>query len=236
MKNIIQVDTATGVAEELQPFLQKHLTESGWALVRVRSAEDMAEAMWSIAQAVGPMFGHRAGYHIMESNGDERRLPVHTEGVSYQHNIIPYLAIGCIIPAISGGETRVFDGRKAARLIDQVPELSGATIEYSTVSNPSVGQVRSLVVPGFGRVLRYRGRVISNRVISSSSLTEDELYQRVDAILEQCVVLCHHWEAGDLLFLDNRITLHDRLPFVGYRQMMRIRYNDENFPRLCYLP
>lgn len=63
--------------------------------------------------------------------------------------------------------------------------------------------------------------------MSGEYSSEDEVYDVVDTVLaEECLLLDHHWTSGELLFVDNRVTVHGRSAFVGERQMVRIRYDD----------
>lgn len=81
-------------------------------------------------------------------------------------------------------------------------------------------------------VLRYRAQVSTNRI--SGCRNPDEVYETVNAILERCVMATHRWEKGDLLFINNMTTLHDRLPYKGERKMVRVRFGDAHHTALTY--
>lgn len=214
------------------------LNESGWALVQIHEAseESLLRTMLDISVRVGKSLSTNSlGYHILESRHAPEKLPAHTEGISNAAGIIPYFALGCLQPSVYGGETRIFDGRRAARLAQQDSLLSGVEIEYSALANPEAAKRHPLVVFERGGVLRYRSKVVTNRLVQTrSELNEEEIYKRVDAILEESVIACHKWQVGDLLFVNNEITLHDRLPFSGKRRMLRVRYNDTEHIKMRY--
>jgi alpha-ketoglutarate-dependent taurine dioxygenase len=87
-----------------------------------------------------------------------------------------------------------------------------------------------------GSVLRYRAKTPNNKVIltKNKKITEKYLYQTVDEVLQECVILKHRWTVGDILFVNNAITLHDRLPYVGVRKMLRVRFDEENNSTVKY--
>lgn len=190
--------------------------------------------MLIIATLVGQILGESISYHTIDITDSNETLAIHTECISNEDGIVPYFALGCIKPSIKGGETRIFDGRMAAKMIDNIPELSDVMIEYSALANPSAKIIYPLVTPKHGRTVRYRSKVETNFVLSSGGLHEDKMYNVVDEIIHKSLILSHKWNSGDLLFVNNLFTLHDRLPFVGNRKMLRIRYNDKLNSRIRY--
>lgn len=234
MDNIIHFDSRVSIKNDLLPFLSDHLSNTGWALVKIESSEKVESDLLIISALAGHVFGENFGYHIMDATNSNEPLALHTEGISNDNGIIPYFALGCIKPSVSGGETRIFDGRKAATIIDAVFELADVTIEYSALANPKARVRYPLVVSKDCRVVRYRSKVETNFVVNSGGFTECEMYQRVDAIIQSCLIVSHQWSVGDLLFVNNLITLHDRLPFTGHRRMLRVRYNDTLNTRIKY--
>jgi|GEM_PF-2742114 len=234
MDNVIYFESVTGIKDTLIPFLEKHLSTSGWALVRIEPSPKTESDMLIIATLAGQVLGESFGYHTLDATNSEEILAVHTEGISNESGIVPYFALGCIKPADSGGETRLFDGRLAAIEIDNVTELSNVVIEYSALANPSTRVHYPLVIPEYGRTLRYRSNVETNLVLSSGGFPENEMYQKVDEIVRNSLIVSHYWNAGELLFVNNLFTLHDRLPFQGNRRMLRVRYNDTLNSRIRY--
>lgn len=235
MQNILAFDSRTSIRDSLQPFLKKHLNDEGWVLIKVNPSEKIMGDMLIIATLVGEfLFCKSIAYHMLDNNDSKEPLAVHTEGISHASGIVPYFALGCINSPISGGETRIFDGRKAAKMIDEVPELEGVEIEYFALANPDSRIRHPLIVSDYGRTVRYRSRVESNLVINSGTFSEKEMYECVDDIILKSLLVSHTLEVGDLLFVNNLFTLHDRLPFSGNRQMLRIRYNDFQNTRVRY--
>ncbi len=236
MNKRLTINRHTSIRQKIWPDLQDSLQTVGWALLQVEDVNEKVESdMLTISTLVGQMLQSiNMGYHTLDSTGSDEILSVHTEGISNTSGIIPYFALGCVIPSDTGGETRLFDGRLAAQRVSAEPELSGAIIEYSALANPTERVRYPLVVPDSGGTLRFRSKVVTNRVISSGSLSEDEMYARIDQILDESLIVTHKWSIGELMFVNNIITLHDRLPFSGRRRMLRVRYNDEINARIRY--
>ncbi len=234
MSNVLFLDTKASVKSTLLPFLSANLPTEGWALVKIEPSVKIESDMLVICTLAGTDLGENFGYHTLDATGSNDILALHTEGISNDSRIIPYFALGCIKPSSSGGETRLFDGRKAAAAIDAIPGLNDVIIEYSALANPQARIRYPLVVTEGERVVRYRSKVETNFIIKSGKFSEDEVYQHVDAIIQSCLLVSHKWEAGDLLFVNNLITLHDRLPFTGHRRMLRVRYDDTLNARIRY--
>ena len=234
MNNVLHFELGASVKNTLATFLSNHLKVTGWALVKVSPSAKIESDLLIFSALAGQTFGDNFGYHTLDAEGSNETLSLHTEGISNEGGITPYFSLGCIQPSVSGGETRLFDGRKAATLIDADPELTDVVIEYSALANPRARVRYPLVITDSDRVVRYRSKVETNLLINSSKLSEDEVYLRVDSIIQSCLIVSHEWEAGDLLFVNNRITLHDRLPFIGRRRMLRVRYNDTLNARIRY--
>jgi hypothetical protein len=235
MNNILHFELeAVSIKNTLLSFLSSHLFVAGWALVKIKPSAKLESDLLIVSTLAGQAFGDNFGYHTLAADSSNDTLSLHTEGISNEGGIIPYFALGCIQPSVSGGETRLFDGRKAATLIDANPELADVIIEYSALANPQARVRYPLVVTDKERVVRYRSKVETNLMIHSGKLSEDEIYQKVDKVIKDCLVISHRWEAGDLLFVNNLITLHDRLPFTGHRRMLRVRFNDTLNARIRY--
>jgi hypothetical protein len=234
MNNTIHFESVTSIKDTLIPFLEEHLSTSGWALVKIEPSVKTESDMLIIATLAGQALGESFGYHNLNATDSDETLAVHTEGISNEGGIIPYFALGCIKPADSGGETRLFDGRIAAREIDNTPELSDVIIEYSALANPNARVSYPLVIPEYGRTLRYRSNVETNLVLSSDKIPENKMYKKVDEVIEKSLIVSHRWSAGELIFVNNLFTLHDRLPFQGNRIMLRVRYNDTLNSRIRY--
>jgi alpha-ketoglutarate-dependent taurine dioxygenase len=138
-----------------------------------------------------------------------------------------------VVPAPRGGETLLFDGRKAARLL--AASLHGARevrIRYRSQYRPDVAD-HFLIVDDkrHGPVLRFRSATGNNEVIAKpAGVSETELYAAVEDAVSRSLALVHSWRVGELLVVDNRTMLHSRAPFAGLRHMLRFRYDDPLHP------
>lgn len=234
MNNIMHFTPKTGVKDTLLPFLDEHLPTVGWVLVKLQPSDKIETDMLLVAALAGQILGNDFGYHVLDTSDANEVLALHTEGISNEYGVIPYFALGCIKPSVSGGQTRLFDGRIAANKIAKIPELSHVLIEYSALANPQSRIQHPLVIPEHGGTVRYRSRVETNKVINPGGFSDNEMYRRVDEAIHSSLIVSHEWGVGDLLFVNNFITLHDRLPFVGRRRMLRVRYNDSLNFRVRY--
>jgi hypothetical protein len=216
----------------------KNVNSSGFCLVEFEEKDDKLETdMLVISSIVGRELSRGFGYHFLTGESDDNKLAAHTEGISYSSGIIPFFTLGCVRPSEIGGETRIFDARMAARLVfEHHPSLAKVVIEYSSLANRREGSFYPLVVcdRSWGNVLMYRAKVETNKIIGCRGYGDEEVYHIIDEILEKCVVLKHNWRQGDMLFVNNRITLHDRLPFQGTRRMLRVRFDDPLNQRISY--
>lgn len=233
MNNTLSINSKTSIWKAL-PLIEKHLETTGWTLIKIEPSEKIESDMLIITALVGQIFSESLGYHILDATDSKETLAIHTECISNKEGIASYFALVCIKSSISGGETRLFDGRIAAKKIDSFPELSDVVIEYSALANPNARVQYPLVIPEHGRTVRYRSKVETNFVLNSGVLPEDEMYRLVDEIIHKSLIVSHKWNPGDLLFVNNLFTLHDRLPFIGNRRMLRVRYDDKLNSRIRY--
>lgn len=231
MNNILHFSPKLSIRDTVLPFIAKHLPTAGWALVKLQPSDKIEPDMLLVAALAGQTLGNNFGYHVLDAYCANEVLALHTEGISNEDGVIPYFALGCIKPPVSGGQTRLFDGRIAA---NKIPELSNVLIEYSALANPQSRIRHPLVISEYGGTVRYRSQVETNRVINPGGFSEDEMYRQADEIIHDSLIVSHQWDVGDLLVVNNLITLHDRLPFVGQRKMLRVRYNDNLNPRVRY--
>lgn len=194
---------------------------------RMFSEDKMREILFEL----GAGRARTAGYSLLVAGSSSQELPMHNEGIFQASGLPRLFALGCLQPSHSGGATRVFDARRAAaRVLDTCPDYADVRIEYGSANYPSEKHVYSLVerrdtdTP----VLRYRSRTPHNRIVSGlpDGVREEEFYERVDALTRASVTCAHRWSSGDVLIVNNAITLHDRLPFHGLRQMARVRFDD----------
>lgn len=102
MNNIIHFESVTSIKNTLIPFIEKHLSTSGWALVKIEPSSKTESDMLIIAALIGQVLGESFGYHTLDTTSSDEILAVHTEGISNESGIIPYFALGCIKPADSG--------------------------------------------------------------------------------------------------------------------------------------
>lgn len=232
----LQVNGNTSVSKEIAPFLKQELSTSGYGLLQLKS-DHLETDMLLLSGIVGQIFSSNMSYHTLSQTNDEDWLAVHTEGVSYSKGLIPYFAFGCIKKADSGGNTRIFDGRIAAKILrSEYPELAKTVITYNSLANKKEGAAYPIAVYNdlYGWVLRYRAKVITNILPGVNEGDAEKIYQCVDEILLRCIILDHVWENGDLLFVNNEITLHDRKPFTGLRKMLRVRFGDTVNQNILY--
>jgi hypothetical protein len=232
----LPVNNNASVSGEVIPFLKQELPTSGYGLLQL-SSDHPENDMLVLSGIVGQTLSVNMSYHTLLQTDDKDWLAVHTEGVSYSKGIIPYFALGCIIKASDGGNTRIFDGRIAAKiLMEEYPELAKIVITYNSLANKKEGAAYPLAVYNdvYGWVLRYRAKVITNVMHGVSESDAEKIYRCVDEILARCVILDHSWKNGDLLFVNNKITLHDRKPFTGSRKMLRVRFDDTVNQNILY--
>lgn len=221
--------------------LDQQLNERGFALIQgtFDSEALTVESLTDHLLALGHARAKTAGYRVLKAASDERYLPVHNEGIFLSSGLIRYFALGCLMASTTGGQTRLFDARLAANIItNKYPEVSTVAIDYQSRNYRDQSAVHTLVEshPRYGSVLRYRAKTPENEIVSGlpHGMKEDDLYALVDGVLDVSLALSHSWEAGDILLVNNLITLHDRRPFVGERQMVRVRYDDPMHPTHPY--
>ena len=210
------------------------LDRCGYAIIRLGDRD--IEEIIAVSAVLGTDLGLEAmSYHILETSGRSERLGAHVESVFLKGGSVPIFALACLQPSDFGGETRIFDGRLAAKLVGEYIGLPDVVIEYRSVAHPDKFTRHRLVSDyGLGPTLLYRSRAPTNRVIQAHGWDEDKIYAVVEAALEQSIVLVHPWQKGDLLMVNNRMTLHDRLAAEGHRRMLRFRYNDPLNTRITY--
>lgn len=228
------VTSESSINDDVIPFVLSSLRTSGYAVVSVEAVENVSSNLLITSSLVGRVLGRYMSYHIIDGESEDSYLATHTEGISYAAGIIPYFSLGCIHLADGGGATRIFDARRAAYILRE-KGVHESIIEYSSLAHPEQSARYPLVFndPEYGDVLRYRSKVITNKIILSPC-AEDDLYRIVDNTLEFCVSYVHSWTKGDLLFVNNRLTLHDRLPYKGRRSMMRMRFDDGIHKYFCF--
>jgi Taurine catabolism dioxygenase TauD, TfdA family len=87
----------------------------GYSVLRTARGED---ALISAASEFGNLIRARSlGVTHLRATGSDVWLGRHTETLTDASVPIRYFALGCVVPAARGGETLLFDGRKAARLL-----------------------------------------------------------------------------------------------------------------------
>jgi alpha-ketoglutarate-dependent taurine dioxygenase len=173
------------------------------------------------------------GVTHLRATGSDVWLGRHTETLTDAPVPIRYFALGCLVPAACGGETLLFDGRKAARLLaDSLHGAREVRIRYRSQYRPEVAD-HSLIVEDQerGPVLRFRSATEKNEIIAKpADISEADLYAAVEDAVSRSLVLVHSWRAGELLLVDNHTMLHSRAPFAGLRHMLRFRYDDPLHP------
>jgi len=232
--------TETSSIKSIVPALKERLETDLYALVKTNLArsndhEKIARNMLLWTGLLGQTLGKSLGHHVLVGKGDDSILPAHVEGIYSSSGICRYFALGCIHPSESGGETRLFDTYKAASIIaERHPDLSDVVIEYCALAHPEE-KIRYKLVSRTKNgkpMLMYRSKVVTNKVLDYDN--HDNLYTTVDAILEECLILSYKWNAGDILFVNNVGTIHDRLPYSGARRMLRVRFDDNQYTEATY--
>ena len=106
------------------------LEQHGFLLYRLETNthDAVCDAMRDLARTLGGS----ADLVTLDSDGDPRSLPIHTEGV-YRSMPPRYFMLGCVNPSATGGNTIIYDARKAARLVRRErPELADVSIVYAS--------------------------------------------------------------------------------------------------------
>jgi hypothetical protein len=203
----------------------------GYSVLRTAHGQD---ASVSTASALGDLIGAQSlGVTHLRATDSDVWLGRHTEALTDAPTPIRYFALGCLVLAAHGGETLLFDGRKAARLL--AGSLHGARevrIRYRSQYHPEVAD-HSLIIEDerLGPVLRFRSATENNEIIIKPvGISEADLYAAVEGAVSRSLALMHSWRAGELLLVDNRTMLHSRAPFAGLRHMLRFRYDDPLHP------
>lgn len=198
----------------------------GFLLHRCGSASP--EELHDIVAELGRQLGPRTETGDLRSVGSEDALAVHTEGVYTQHPL-RYFLLACVQPSTSGGETNLYDARLAADLIlDEAPDLAATEIEYRSGSHREGAQHRLIehrsLRTGARSVLVFREDGYTNEILSlPDGWSDADFYSFMAEILGKSLVLEHSWSTGDVLAVDNYVTLHNRAPFRGPRWMIRAR-------------
>jgi Taurine catabolism dioxygenase TauD, TfdA family len=211
--------------------ISRGLEVRGYSILRTAHGET---GLTFAARALGNLIGARSlGVTHLRATGSDVWLGRHTETLTDAPVPIRYFALGCLVPAACGGETVLFDGRKAARLLaGSLGAAGGVRIRYRSQHRPEVAD-HSLIVEDeqHGAVLRFRSATENNEIIAKpAGISEADLYAAVEDAVSRSVALIHSWRAGELLLVDNHTMLHSRAPFAGLRHMLRFRYDDPLHP------
>ncbi|WP_329004052.1 TauD/TfdA family dioxygenase [Kribbella sp. NBC_00709] len=211
------------------------LRRNGFALTRSTAPD--SDALTATAEKIGRSIGTSSmAVWPLKSTGADVWLERHTENIT-DSDPLRYFALGCVIPSATGGETCLFDGRKAARLLlDRIPSAPRVRIRYRS-SQRGLEAVHNLIEfdDAFGPILRFRSECHTNSVLDRpSSLSEPELYEAVEEALTASLSVSHSWLPGDFLIVDNTVMLHSRAPFSGSRQMLRFRFDDPHHPAISF--
>lgn len=205
----------------------ERLKSAGFAIVRTAGNE---EALMTAACHLGHAIGARSfGYLYLWAAGSAHWLGRHTESLTDSPEPLRYFALGCLIPATTGGTTHLHDGSHAARHLTRTsPGFRDVRIRYRSAHRPQVCEHPLIAKHAqFGEVLRFRSANEHNTVTAKpAGLDETELYAAVEQTLDESPGYAHSWNPGDLLIVDNHKMLHSRAPFTGLRHMLRVRYDD----------
>jgi alpha-ketoglutarate-dependent taurine dioxygenase len=205
------------------------LEQHGFLLYRLET--NTHDAVCDATRALARSLGRSVDLVTLDSSGDPRALPVHTEGV-YRSVPPRYFMLGCVNPSATGGNTIIYDARTAARLIRRErPELADVSIVYASKAHGIAAEHRLVetrrTANGSVPVLVFRDRTESNRLPTvPPGWSEEALYTYVRDAVGRSVVIDHPWRAGDILVVDNHVTLHARSAFMGTRRLVRLRIDD----------
>lgn len=238
---MIDISSDKSISGDVFPSIKNRISEKGYSILTVSEYDnerELRDIMVCSSVLIGEELSDRVTVALLEGTGDSEVLPVHTEGIYGKDGICPFFSLGCMIPADSGGATRIYDGRKAAAMLkERHPSVANARIHYRSLSYPDEGAEYPVAhsIEGSGDVLRFRDDVVSNDFISSDEYpSKDKVYNAVNNVLRDCIILEHEWNKGDLLFVNNKITLHDRKPYSGKRVLVRVRMNEPSRTTLTY--
>ena len=206
------------------PAALSELAMDGYTIVRGVDPLHMNEAM----ERMGLQLGTTTNTLGLISAGASKPLPVHVEGL-YHADTTPYLLLGCIGASAVGGETQVYDARTAARImLDEWPQADGIQFEHRAALHPGVKSITPLIDQrGDTAVLRFCDTPENNRFTQTpEGFNETEFYEFARNVLRRSLVHSQTWNEGDVLIINNGITLHGRSPFEGQRRMLRVRVDD----------
>lgn len=157
-------------------------------------------------------------------------IRIHSESI-YHDRMCPYFMLGCVKPAEVGGDTIIYDGVKAARLIEEeAPELESVRMVYHAEHYDDTVAVMPLVrdMKDDGESsLVFRQKFPLNEVTGlPTGWDEDDLYEYIDNVLDRSVEFDQKLTTGDVILIDNYKTLHLRRAFSGLRKIVRVRVDD----------
>ncbi len=160
-----------------------------------------------------------------------RPLEIHTECI-YEEKPIEYLALFGIETPRNGGEIAIYDARCAALLLlNEAPELAVVTIRYGTGAYPGRTAAHPIIYRNSDNeyVLRIRMTPRHNHVLNLPPNWDiDAFYDKISAFLERSHLSSVRLTPGNVLYLNNRITLHSKLPHRSLMNYVRVRIDDPN--------
>lgn len=210
-----------------------HLNSSGYALASVEhnSVSEISTTAHASAflMSVGRVLKSHTSFAILSADCDDNDLPVHVEGLHHPDGVLKYFGLACITPSVTGGETVLYDSIEAASIIlSDYPSIADFRINYTSSWDHSLSCEHPIVkrssVDGKPRLF-YRASVPANRLVTIGK-SENEIYSSVDDAISRAVCYEHKWKQGDILLVNNQLTLHNRRKFDGTRIMIRARYDE----------
>ena len=201
----------------------------------IESNPDIASLTGSAVEFGRQIGANHIGRLVLQGEGSGEWLLKHTEGIIFnEDSLLQYFALGCLEKAATGGRTFIYDARVAASLIDtKYPELADVRTKYISTVYEGQQSEHSLVTDDeqYGRVLRYRSKASTNIIVAGlpESMSEDDYYETIEVVLDESIIATHQWTPGELVVVNNHITLHSREPYEGPRKMVRFRFDDPNF-------
>lgn len=184
--------------------------------------------MSPMMHAIGKQIGSTTFELGLIGYGDSEPIRIHSESI-YHPQMCPYFMLACVQRADSGGDTIIYDGEKAAKLItEEMPELQNVTMVYHAEHyNDTSARVPLLRNFRDKDVLAFRQKFPLNEAHGlPEGMNEDELYEYVDGVLDRCVEFEKILDPGEVILVDNYRTLHVRKAYSGLRKIIRVRVDD----------
>ena len=215
--------------EKIKNNITTLLKDKNENFVLLKTDYKTKEEIFFLTIFLGKDLGKSCGYKFLVENEklSSQKMPIHKENIYTGEG--DYFALACIEDNFSNGETRLFDAHKTALdILKEKPDFKNIKIEYRTNAyKKNNKKIRNLIeFVDEKPILVYRSKVYTNKIINNLGYNENDIYNYIESILEKNIIIEHKWEKGDILFVNNKFTLHDRLAYSGNRELLRVRFDD----------